>query len=145
MDWLDFEDEFHKDFLPLNSEAMAVNILETTAYFQGKRMVDNYLDQFQDLVYDSRHSGQIPPRPRLADICCFCVNGNWPTLGYGPGGLVYPCHPDGSEPSGRQSISSLLPSSSSANHINPVFNVDFHQTRSRSPASKVCTLPPFTR
>ena len=46
MDWLDFEDEFRKDFLPLNSEATAVNTLETTAYFQGKRTVDDYLDQF---------------------------------------------------------------------------------------------------
>ena len=46
LDWLDFEDEFHKDFLPLNSKAMAVNTLETMAYFQGKRMVDDYLDQF---------------------------------------------------------------------------------------------------
>jgi hypothetical protein len=46
LDWVDFEDKFHKDFLPLNAEAMAVNILETSAYFQGKWMVDDYLDQF---------------------------------------------------------------------------------------------------
>ena len=56
MDWLDFEDEFRKDFLPLNSEATAVNTLETTAYFQGKRTVDDYLDQFRDLVYDSGYT-----------------------------------------------------------------------------------------
>jgi len=46
LDWLNFEDKFHKDFLPLNSKATAINTLETTSYFQGKRMVDNYLDQF---------------------------------------------------------------------------------------------------
>ncbi len=56
MDWLDFEDEFRKDFLPLNSEATAVNTLEMTAYFQGKRMVDDYLDQFRDLIYDSGYT-----------------------------------------------------------------------------------------
>jgi len=56
LDWLNFEDKFCKDFLPLNSEATAINTLETTTYFQGKRMVDDYLDQFQDLVYDSGYT-----------------------------------------------------------------------------------------
>lgn len=56
MDWLDFEEEFRKDFLPLNSEADAVNILEMTAYFQGKQTVDDYLDQFRDLIYDSGYT-----------------------------------------------------------------------------------------
>ena len=46
LDWVNFEDEFHKDFLSLNAEATAVNVLETSAYFQGKQMVDDYLDQF---------------------------------------------------------------------------------------------------
>ena len=40
----------------LDSEAAAINVLETTAYLQGKQMVDNYLDQFQDLIYDSRYT-----------------------------------------------------------------------------------------
>ena len=35
LDWLDFEEEFKKDFLPLNAEAAAVNALEMTDYFQG--------------------------------------------------------------------------------------------------------------
>ena len=56
LDWVDFEDEFQKDFLPLNAEAMAVNVLETSAHFQGKWMVDDYLDQFHDLVYDSGYT-----------------------------------------------------------------------------------------
>jgi hypothetical protein len=60
LDWVDFEDEFCKDFLPLNVEATAVNMLETSAYFQGKRMVDDYLDHFRDLVYDS---GYTDPKP----------------------------------------------------------------------------------
>jgi hypothetical protein len=56
LDWVDFKDEFCKDFLPLNVEATAVNMLETSTYFQGKRMVDDYLDHFQDLVYDSGYT-----------------------------------------------------------------------------------------
>jgi hypothetical protein len=46
LNWVNFKDEFHKDFLPLNAEATAVNMLETSAHFQGKQMVDDYLDHF---------------------------------------------------------------------------------------------------
>jgi len=56
IDWLDFEEEFQKDFMPLDSESAAINVLETTAYFQGKRTVDDYLDQFWDLIYDSGYT-----------------------------------------------------------------------------------------
>ena len=56
LDWLDFEDEFRKDFMLLDAEATAINVLETTAYFQGKRSVDDYLDQFRNLIYDSGYT-----------------------------------------------------------------------------------------
>jgi len=56
IDWLDFEEEFQKDFMLLDLESAAINVLETTAYFQGKRMVDDYLDQFRDLIYDSGYT-----------------------------------------------------------------------------------------
>ena len=56
LDWPDFEEEFRKDFLPLDAEAAAINILETTAYFQGKRSVDDYLDGFKDLIEDSGYT-----------------------------------------------------------------------------------------
>jgi hypothetical protein len=46
LNWVDFEDEFHKDFLPLNAEATAMNVLEMSTYFQGKWMVDDSLDHF---------------------------------------------------------------------------------------------------
>ena len=55
IDWVKFEDEFRKDFMPLDSEAAAVNVLETT-YFQGRQSVDDYLDQFKDLIEDSGYS-----------------------------------------------------------------------------------------
>ena len=53
IDWSDFEGEFRRDFFPLDAEAAAVNILETSTYFQGKRTVDDYLDAFKDLIEDS--------------------------------------------------------------------------------------------
>jgi len=53
LDWVDFEREFRKDFTPLDEEATAINALETTAYYQGRRSVDDYLDQFRDLIDDS--------------------------------------------------------------------------------------------
>jgi len=40
----------------LDSESTAINVLETTAYFQGKWTVDDYLNQFQDLIYDSGYT-----------------------------------------------------------------------------------------
>ena len=46
LDWLDFEEEFRKDFLPLNTKAAAINTLETIEYFQGTWSVDAYLNQF---------------------------------------------------------------------------------------------------
>jgi len=56
IDWVDFDEEFRKDFMPLNSEAAAVNVLETASYFQGRQSVDDYLDQFKDLIEDSGYS-----------------------------------------------------------------------------------------
>jgi len=34
LDWDNFEDKFRKDFMPLDAEAAAINVLETTTYFQ---------------------------------------------------------------------------------------------------------------
>src|SRR5438105_4718338 len=50
------EDEFRKDFTPLNEEVEAVNILETSAYHQGRKSVDDYLDRFRDLIHDSGYT-----------------------------------------------------------------------------------------
>ena len=58
MDWQDFEMEFQKDSTPLNAKATAVNTLEGNSYFQGKCSVDDYLDQFHDLIYDSGYVDQ---------------------------------------------------------------------------------------
>ena len=46
LDWLDFEEEFWKDFFPFGAEAAAVNALDMTEYFQGNQTVEAYLGQF---------------------------------------------------------------------------------------------------
>ncbi len=55
-EWTDFEDEFRKEFTPLNEEVDAVNILETVTYHQGRKSVDDYLDRFRDLIHDSGYT-----------------------------------------------------------------------------------------
>ena len=50
----------------LDLEATAINVLEMTAYFQGKWTVDDYLDQFRDLIYDS---GYTDPKTVVVKFC----------------------------------------------------------------------------
>ena len=55
-DWEDFRDEFRKEFTPAHSDALAINRLESAAYYQKNRPLDDYIDVFQDLVTDSGYS-----------------------------------------------------------------------------------------
>ena len=55
MDWDNFKLEFCKEFCPANSEATAINKLESTTFYQRTRSVDDYLDKFLDLVVESRY------------------------------------------------------------------------------------------
>ena len=43
----------------MNAEADVINTLEGTSYHQGDQMVDDYLDNFQTLVFDA---GYIDPQ-----------------------------------------------------------------------------------
>jgi len=54
--WGDFEQQFWLHFFPANAEADVINTLEKTSYYQGNRMVDNYLDSFQALVSDAGYT-----------------------------------------------------------------------------------------
>jgi hypothetical protein len=56
VDWDDFRSRFRTEFFPLHSDAVATNKLEGTSYFQGCRTVDDYLDEFRDLISDSGYA-----------------------------------------------------------------------------------------
>jgi hypothetical protein len=50
VNWDDFRSFFRKEFFPFHAEAVAMNVLEGNTYFQGYWNVDDYLDEFRDLV-----------------------------------------------------------------------------------------------
>jgi hypothetical protein len=53
VDWDDFCSRFRVEFFPLHSDAVVTNKLEGTTYFQGCRSVDDYLDDFRNLISES--------------------------------------------------------------------------------------------
>lgn len=54
--WSDFEADFRAEFFPTHPDVDAVTKLEGTTYFQAKRSVDGYLDEFRTLWSDSKYS-----------------------------------------------------------------------------------------
>ena len=56
LDWEDFRDEFRKEFTPAHADALAINRLESSAYYQRNRSLDDYIDEFQDLIVDSGYT-----------------------------------------------------------------------------------------
>jgi Retrotransposon gag protein len=56
LDWDNFKSEFCKEFCPANSDAAAINKLESTAYYQRSWSVDDYLNEFLDLITESRYT-----------------------------------------------------------------------------------------
>ena len=56
IDWQDFDEEFRNDFVPAHADALAVNRLESSAYFQKNRSLDDYIDEFQDLITESGYT-----------------------------------------------------------------------------------------
>src|SRR5277367_1686011 len=48
--WDDFVTEFVSDFCPKNEVQMSRTELETSSYFQGSRTVDEYVDDFREIV-----------------------------------------------------------------------------------------------
>jgi len=87
--------------MPLDLEATAINVLETTAYFQGKQTVNDYLDQFWDLIYDSRYTDPKTVVVKSAEALMALAGMAFEALRHGPRRLVRSCSPDGSEPHGR--------------------------------------------
>ena len=56
LDWEDFATTFKTEFTPAHSDALAINHLESTAYYQKACPLDEYIDEFQDLIADSGYS-----------------------------------------------------------------------------------------
>jgi hypothetical protein len=56
LDWSDFRDEFKKEFTPAHADSLAINRLESTAYYQKSRSLDDYIDEFQDLITESGYT-----------------------------------------------------------------------------------------
>jgi hypothetical protein len=54
--WANFSVEFKAEFCPSHTDSAAINCLESTSYFQKSRSVDEYLDEFQDLISDAGYS-----------------------------------------------------------------------------------------
>ena len=50
LDWDEFWVAFRKDFCPAHSDTAAINKLESTSYFQKAHSVDDYLDEFVNLI-----------------------------------------------------------------------------------------------
>jgi hypothetical protein len=56
LDWEDFRLQFKGEFCPAYSDQAAINRLESMSYFQNKRPVDSYLDEFQDLITEAGYT-----------------------------------------------------------------------------------------
>jgi Retrotransposon gag protein len=83
LDWDTFKLEFRKEFCPANSNAAAINKLESIAYYQRSWSVDDYLHEFLDLIAES---GYMDPKtlvvkfrrgldPRIQDSVATMANG----------------------------------------------------------------------
>ena len=53
--WTDFVVEFIADFCPKNEVQTSQTELETSKYFQGSRTIDEYVDDFRELIDRARY------------------------------------------------------------------------------------------
>ena len=56
LDWDDFCCEIKKEFAPAHADTITLNRLESATYYQKNRSLDDYLDEFLDLVADSGYT-----------------------------------------------------------------------------------------
>jgi hypothetical protein len=65
--WDEFREEFTAAFFPENEATTALMRLESDCYFQGKRNIEAYIDEFKDLV---DLSGYTDPIAIVLKFCC---------------------------------------------------------------------------
>jgi hypothetical protein len=58
--WDQFRTVFVSEFCPKNETQMALAKLETNGYFQGKRSVDDYIDDFRELIDQAGYKEGLP-------------------------------------------------------------------------------------
>jgi hypothetical protein len=58
-DWASFQEAFIADFCPENEATTAIMKLESSTYYQGKRAVDAYVDEYRDLISTSQYTDPI--------------------------------------------------------------------------------------
>src|SRR5215471_14605436 len=49
--WEDFQNAFKQEFFPLHEDIAAMTTLESQSYYQGRRTVEQYVDEFQELLH----------------------------------------------------------------------------------------------
>jgi hypothetical protein len=54
--WPDFEKDFTSSFCPHAEATAALNKLESTRYYQGRKTVDDYVDEFSELIEESGYT-----------------------------------------------------------------------------------------
>src|SRR5271155_1618989 len=54
--WKAFHNQFRQEFCPIHTDQMAINHLESVAYFQNRRSVDDYLNKFLDLISEGGYT-----------------------------------------------------------------------------------------
>ena len=55
-DWHAFEKEFRLHFCPHDERTAAMNKLEGTSYYQGRRPIDDYIDYFEELIAEAGYT-----------------------------------------------------------------------------------------
>ncbi|KAF8627877.1 hypothetical protein AX17_006106 [Amanita inopinata Kibby_2008] len=54
--WELFIEEFEKLFCPVNEQENTVIVLESSQYYQGQHMVEEYTDRFKDLIHQAGYT-----------------------------------------------------------------------------------------
>ena len=54
--WGAFQVAFKQEFFPLHEGTTAMTVLESQSYYQGRRTMEQYIDEFQDLIHKAGYT-----------------------------------------------------------------------------------------